>query len=548
MMQHSLSVAVLRVSTGEQVAGTSLPEQEAACRALAAKLGLSLVAVYSDEGKSGTRFTSRAGLQSAIRHLARLREQDPDANLKLIFSAVDRATREAAVLPAIRQALRPIRAEIVYANVSIDNSASGRFMESTFGSVAAFEREMIRERTTRGKEARAREGIQTARGLRPYGYDLVMKKDVYPGSKYEAGDIGRYFVREDEARALRQVFAQYGAGAFSLRGAAAWMNERGYLTTQGNPWSVTGVRTVLQNPLYKGEARYGRWEHWIEERGDGVTRKKTPRGTSAIVIPCPAIAAPEVWEQCRERLAINQRALGGNESRKYLLSGLLFCPSCGERLCAHAGRKAGLQYGCRGLKGCGAHVPAGRIEPLLLKAIHEVATRPDVVSAALAALQDKRRRGVPGFDGASLRRELARLEAEAAAAAKLEIRAVVEERDAAPYRANLTKLSGRMAEIRHRLESESVPAVKSASVSAGPIIELLQSAAWMLGREEASVMLRNRALHALIESVTPFEDGTEPGDRAGRPRKRWAVQIRLRSFSTSKNAHTVQRMLTPYNG
>jgi DNA invertase Pin-like site-specific DNA recombinase len=531
----SLAVAVLRVSTGEQVAGTSLPEQEAACRATAEREGFTVVAVFSDEGLSGTRFASRAGLQDALTRLAELRQSQPDAALRLYFAAVDRATRDASVIPNIRAALRPLRAELAYANIRIDNNAAGRMVETTLGGFAAFERELIRERTTRGKLAKARAGLQSARGYRPFGYDIVMKRDIYPGSPWTPEDVGRYFVREDEAKTIRHIFTEYGAGRLSLRKMAAWLSEQGILTPRGNEWSFASLHVILKSSIYKGEAFYGRDEHWSEEVGGEVKKRRVRRQAAEIVtIPCPAIVAPEVWDSVQARFAVNKQSMSGNPERRYLLSGLLRCPTCGKKLYGHRRWRDGLAYGCSNNAECFAHVEAGRIEAATLSAIGEFVARPEVVREALESFQRLTRRPVPSVDGGAIRARLGELERNATNAARAAISAMGDGRDPKPYETAAEELARKAQELRERLASiaEETGPVKASSVPASVVVEVLSRAQEILSDESLPAALRNRALSALVEKITPLRDGTEKIQR-GRPRVRWGVEIALRPMSAS---------------
>ena len=60
------AVLYIRVSSAEQVAGTSLATQERDCRAACARLGLEVRAVFRDEGKSAKSTVGRDGLAAAI--------------------------------------------------------------------------------------------------------------------------------------------------------------------------------------------------------------------------------------------------------------------------------------------------------------------------------------------------------------------------------------------------------------------------------------------------------------------------------------------------
>ena len=51
------------------------------------------------------------------------------------------------------------------------------------------------------------------------------------------------------------MFERYAAGE-SLDDIAARVNEKGALTTRGNPWKRTSVKCILQNEVYVGDVRF----------------------------------------------------------------------------------------------------------------------------------------------------------------------------------------------------------------------------------------------------------------------------------------------------
>jgi site-specific DNA recombinase len=525
----SFAVSVLRVSTEDQVEGTSLAEQGAACRALATREGFELCATFSDDGVSGKLFSARPGLQSAIERLAQLRAEHPEARLALIFARLDRAVRRVGILEDIRAALRPIKAEILYCDVTIDASPTGEFVETLLGGVSQLAVASFLHLTAGAKRARAKdEGIQVARSARPFGYDLPTRKDVYPGSRWTSDDIGRYFVREEEARHVREIFTLYAAGDISLRSGCKLLNDRGVLTGQGGLWTVATLRGVLLNPVYKGEASYGRREHWREERGKRVVSRSAPREPGQVVtIPCPAIVSESVWRQCSSRMENNQSALGGNPRRKYLLSGLLRCPKCGARLFGRTCARDGLRYRCCGYKQCGANLRGIEMETVLLDALQELVTDPSIVRRSVESLSKMQKAAPPRFDGQAIRTEIQRLSRMAERAALREIEA----EDPAPYQAAIQSLSGQIAELRARLEGEGETAapVKASEIRPSAIIERLGNASRILSCADVDAALRNRTLHALLESVTPIPDGEYdlPSGKPGRRIKRWGVEMRL---------------------
>ena len=78
-------------------------------------------------------------------------------------------------------------------------------------------------------------------------------------------------------------------------------------------WRPGRILSIVKNPIYKGEYRYGR---------------RSKKGREHIVAPVPAIVSVEVWEMAQQALA-NNRLIPKNSERRYLLRSVMFCDLCG---------------------------------------------------------------------------------------------------------------------------------------------------------------------------------------------------------------------------
>lgn len=144
-----------RASTTEQH-----PEiQEHALRAYATARGLELAeeCVYIDHGVSGAK-DSRPALNRLLAD-ARRRRFDVVACTKL-----DRLARSVHHLTSLSRDLEALGVDLVVLDQSIDTSTpSGRLLFHVLGSIAEFERDLIRERTAAGMRAARRRGKRLGR-------------------------------------------------------------------------------------------------------------------------------------------------------------------------------------------------------------------------------------------------------------------------------------------------------------------------------------------------------------------------------------------------
>jgi site-specific DNA recombinase len=134
----------------------------------------------------------------------------------------------------------------------------------------------------------------------PYGYVL---------------EDGKYLVNEIEAAWLVKIFQWYGAGATGrdirkqLIGANAPQRKGGKY-----PWQVGYIYRLLKYETYSTGIFTMEWDRTKHE------------------IPVPVIIPPEVAEAVNTRFARYKEYPAGNLTALSLVSGLVFCKTCGTRM------------------------------------------------------------------------------------------------------------------------------------------------------------------------------------------------------------------------
>ncbi len=527
MNQPTTLIGYLRVSTAGQADNLSLPVQEATIRAESERRGATLEATYSDI-VSGALYGARSGLQDALSHIERLRAAGTPC--ALIVARWDRTGRDVGVLSIVEARLRRCGAGIVSCDGTPGgDSASDRLSRNIHGVFGHYEREVIGERTAAGKAASARSGKQPCTGLRPYGYRIIMRRDIYPGSAYGPEDAGRYVVVEEEARIVREVFAAYATGQWSLRGAAAELNRRGLPTL--NPrgqqpapkWRPATIYGILRNPVYVGRARYGVRDHDRYEGADGkLHRVATRRADDEVVtIACPAIVDHATFAAAQSRLATNQRTFGGNPDRRHLLSGILRCPGCGRALLSTAGKHGDTYYRCRLREECSTrHWRGEALERVVIGAVAEMAQTPGILAAVLAAA----RTAGPQVDIGEISRAVAEAVRREAVAADEVIQAAMDGRDPAPYRRAAVALSERARAMERELLAAREVQDKAGEVDTAQMARALGMVAPILSDNSLPLHLRAEALRMVVRSATPF-DAEPPRKRSAAPTPGAVVEI-----------------------
>ena len=181
----------------------------------------------------------------------------------------------------------------VTADIDLGND-DGLFMARIFAAFAAKESGRRSQRILRKHQQLAEQGLPNGGNLRPYGYG-----------------VDRITVVESEAEVIRALVLRYLAGE-SLRSLVVWLNVEHVPTVTGvGEWRTPTLRRVLSNPRTAGLR-----EHNGQVVGEAVW---------------DAIITPAQRDQILAMQATKIRS-GRRAPRRYLLSGMLRCGKCGNRL------------------------------------------------------------------------------------------------------------------------------------------------------------------------------------------------------------------------
>jgi site-specific DNA recombinase len=313
-----------RVSTDDQAEhGYSLPSQIEACQKFASQKGFDVATVYQDDISGAKPITSRPKgyeLQRAI---------ESGQIRAVIVYHVDRLSRDIVdLLTTVRDWLRA-GIEIYALDVGQVTSELDIVLVIK-GWQGSDERQKIRERTMRGRTAKAKAGKVVGGGTPPYGYT------------YSNGEL---FIDESQAHIVRIIFDWYingdeHGGMMSLINIAKRLTDMGIPTKRlsniSRGWRSDVIWQTLTCETYIGVWRYGK-----------VIRRGSKRSKSLIdeqiIVNVPAIVTHEMWELAQARRAYNSRIAKRKMKREYLLRGLIFC-GCGRRMTGGGSRN--LYYYC----------------------------------------------------------------------------------------------------------------------------------------------------------------------------------------------------------
>jgi site-specific DNA recombinase len=175
-------------------------------------------------------------------------------------------------------------------------------------------------------------------------------------------------------------------------------------------WAVAVVRSILTNPVYKGDFYAHRMEESKVQKPtkDGLSTRtvlvRTERPPDEwIHVPVPPIVSRDVWESGNHMLEQNRKMARRNAREPYLLTGLIRCAFCGAGItgktqyerqrggsvrrfyrCGH--RDTALQQ-ARALKSCNNRsISCSSVDGAVWSAICTMLLEPDVLVSALESL------------------------------------------------------------------------------------------------------------------------------------------------------------------
>lgn len=335
-----------RISSDREGAGLGVARQEEDCRQLASSLGWPVATVYQDNDLSAysgkPRPEYRAMLEAA-------RAGEIDAIVSWHNDRLHREPRELEEFIDVCEAGR-IAVQTVKAGPLDLGTPAGRMVARQFGAIARYESEHRSERIRRKHDELAKNGHLSGGGKRAYGY--------------EAG--GRT-IRESEAIHIREAAHRVLAGD-TIRSVCRDFNLRGIASARGGAWSAVSMKNMLISARLCGHRDYHR---------------------AGTLIPgdWPAILTLDQTLRLRALLPLKPGPRLGRPQPRGLLTSLLRCGRCGNRMTTHSPTAGARNYHCPMGKpdhpGCGIAVRKGHLDEFVVSSIFAALDTPALARAAM---------------------------------------------------------------------------------------------------------------------------------------------------------------------
>lgn len=233
-------VIYCRVSSKEQVQGTSLESQEITCREYATQHQIDIAKVFVELGESA-KFADRTQL---LELMAFCRDSKNAIQAVLVWK-VDRLARNVTDHFSIKAALLKEGARVISVTEPIDANPEGKLLETILAGFAQFDNDLRAARTVQGMRRKIQEGLFPWKP--PLGYRIAPQ----PGDKKTVAD-------EPDQPAfgqLQKAWEAYATGAYTKVEIIRLLKACGLRTKSGKPLSKQSLDNMLRDPYYAGTIR-----------------------------------------------------------------------------------------------------------------------------------------------------------------------------------------------------------------------------------------------------------------------------------------------------
>ncbi len=289
-----------RVSSKEQVDGTSLESQERLAREYATREGIEVLKAFIEKGESA-KTADRTEFTKAINFCT---EKKSRVGYFIVYK-LDRFARNQEDHVTVQAILKKAGIKLRSVTEPINDSAVGKVFESMLSAFAEFDNNMRTERSRQGMEERLKQGVWVWQA--PLGY-----RRAYQGANISPDP--------ETALLIRLAFEEYAKGIYTYEKLADFLFERGLKTKNGKKPSPQLMEKILKNKIYCGVIdTWGQYE-----------------GTFEAIIP------KELFNKCQKGTAEGFHASPRSANNPmFPLRGVLICEGCKTPLTGSAsvGRK-----------------------------------------------------------------------------------------------------------------------------------------------------------------------------------------------------------------
>jgi len=304
-------VIYCRVSSKEQIEGTSLESQELACQEYARDHHIKILRTFVERGESA-KFADRAQLLGLIDFC---KENKGQVQTLLVWK-VDRFARNVGDHFNIKAILLKYGVHVVSVTEPIDSKPEGKLMETILAGFAQFDNDIRAMRTVQGMRRKIQDGIF------PWGPPLGYKSSVTSGEKKTQPDEPAQPI----FGFLQRAWKEFASGAYTKTEMRRVLTTRGVRTVKGHPLSLQSLDNLFRNPYYAGVLV----DPWSGEEHEGKH--------------VPMVSRDEFAQVQQNSVRRNYSVPHQRERSEFPLRGLVRCPDCKRYMTAGVSRGRSRRY------------------------------------------------------------------------------------------------------------------------------------------------------------------------------------------------------------
>jgi site-specific DNA recombinase len=290
------AIIYCRVSSAEQVDGTSLDTQQQACRDYCKRRNITIERVFIERGESA-KTTDRTQFLAAIDYCKQAKGQ---INTFVVWK-LDRFARQTSDHFKVKALLSQYGVTLQSVTETIGDDPQGNLMETILAGFAQFDNDIRAQRSRNGMQEKLRNGVWVWGA--PYGY-----------CRTEKG--GNLVIDPETAPLIRMVFEAYASKSHTYDSVAELLQKRGFFSQKGKAPYRQLIAKIVRNPLYCGVIRM-----WGEEH----------KGSFAPIV------SPDIFNKCQERFKDRvQLAPRKAKNPEFPLRRFVVCAECQQPLTGSA--------------------------------------------------------------------------------------------------------------------------------------------------------------------------------------------------------------------
>lgn len=289
--------------SSEKQTEQSIEGQIRVCKEYCKRNGIQVVGIYIDRAVSASK-----DIENRVEFLRMIKDSERRKWDCVIVYKLDRFARNRYDSAIYKNKLKKNGVKVISATENISDSPEGIILESVLEGMAEFYSKELSQKVLRGMKESALKAQSTG-GTVPLGYKIKNKKLV---------------IDEKYAPVVRMIFRMYADG-FTISQIVKKLNEQGYRTRKGKPFTKNSFSGLLSNKKYIGIYTYN---NEVEIEG-GV----------------PALIDKETFDKVQARREKNKKASArGKALVDYLLTGKLYCGECGSLMAGESTKKGDVRY------------------------------------------------------------------------------------------------------------------------------------------------------------------------------------------------------------